>query len=75
MKKVNLNQEEEERIKEICEIQRKTGLLRLESEKKLAEFWYDFQTRMGGGNYSLNPATGEIWQKTFEETLKEQPKK
>jgi hypothetical protein len=75
MKKVKLTQEEEERIKELCELKRKAGLLNLECEKKLAEFWYDFQTRMGGGNYSLNPATGEIWQKTFEETLKEQPKK
>ena len=75
MKKVKLTQEEEERIKEISELQRKASLLKLECDKKMAEFWYDFQARMGGGNYSLDPIAGEIWQKTFDETIKEQQKK
>ena len=67
MKKAILTQEEKENIKEILELQNKAGSLKLEIDKKIADFWYNFQSRMGGGSYVLDSQTGEIWEQTFKD--------
>ncbi len=55
MKKVKLTQKEEEQIKALTEIGGQIGLL------------YEFQSRMGGGDYTLDMEKGEVWQKTFKD--------
>ena len=74
MKKVKLTQKEEEQIKELMEIQHQMGVLQLKSKKMYSDFWYEFQIRMGGGSYALDIEKGEVWKKSFEETVEENKK-
>ena len=71
MKKVHLTEEEKKQVEVLMDLSRKVNSTRLEYEKTSSDFWYSFQKRMCGGNFSLDVKTGEMWEKTFEESVKE----
>ena len=54
MKKVNLTQEEQEKLDILAELNHKYQMGKLEYEKELSNFWFEFQSRKGGGAYSFS---------------------
>ena len=72
MKKVSLTQEEKDKVKEIKVLQQKMAMLKLEYDKKTADFWYDFQRRQGGGAFSLDVPNGIVWKLSSKEIMERQ---
>ena len=72
MKKVKLTAEEINSLKGIYELQKKANDYAQESKLKMAQFWYDFNKRVGPGAYSLNTKELCVMELDHEEQIKEQ---
>lgn len=69
MKKVTLTEDEKKTLKEIQETQRQASILGLKAKKLSSDFWFNFQTRMGGGSYQMDLDEGVIWKMSFQESI------
>ena len=72
MKKVQLTEEEQEKVNKLAEMQRKQSMLKLEYDKEAADFWYMFQSRIGGGSFRFDPLKREVYEMTAEEVKAKQ---
>ena len=75
MKKIKLTEEEQEKANKLAELQRRHAMLKLEYDKEVADFWYLFQSRIGGGSFRFDPLKREVYELNAEETTKEKQAK
>ena len=61
MVQVDLTSKEKKKMKELKSVYTEMSELTMRYQKKVAEFWYSFQKRMGYGNFQMNVRDGVVF--------------